>query len=119
MKKNFSEKLEETITEPIETVEEPVVEETIIDPDEAIEEPVVEEKVEEIAEDTTSISKKGVVSNCAMLNVRAKDDMVASIITVINEGDRVTVNKELKDFYAVTLANGVQGYVKKEFLEIV
>lgn len=116
MKKNFSEKLEETITEPIETVEEPVVEETIIDPDEAIEEPVVEE---EIVADPRSFTKTGVVINCAMLNVRAKDDMVASIITVINEGDRVTVNKELKDFYAVTLANGVQGYVKKEFLEIV
>ncbi len=51
------------------------------------------------------------------VNVRDKASTSDSrILTTLSKGDKVTAGKLEGEFYAVTLANGIEGYVSKNFL---
>ena len=61
----------------------------------------------------------GTVYNCKKLNVRKKAKADADIITVIEEGDKVSIalDESTADFYKVTLKGGTYGFCKKEFIK--
>ena len=66
----------------------------------------------------------GVVSNCKMLNVRAKPDKKSEIISIINAGDEVEIIEEgsTEDFYHIYYVTSkdinVFGYCMKDFITI-
>lgn len=50
------------------------------------------------------------------VNVRDKASSSGGVLTQVSKGTAVTVGKLEGDFYAVTLANGIEGYISKNFL---
>lgn len=50
------------------------------------------------------------------VNVRDKASSSGAVLTQLSKGTAVTVGKLEGDFYAVTLANGIEGYISKNFL---
>ena len=62
----------------------------------------------------------GTVTGCAKLNVRKEPNKEAEIVSEINEGSEVVIdkNKSTTDFYAVCTAAGVEGYCMKKFIKV-
>ena len=60
----------------------------------------------------------GRVTGCAKLNVRKEPNKDAEIVSVINEGSEVVINriKSTVEFFAVCTAAGVEGYCMKKFI---
>lgn len=88
-------------------------------------------KFEEVSEGTTKESKAnktktpvyGYVSNCERLNIRKKPDKKAEILTVINAGETVEIDKDLSTsnfYYVIASVSGVEytGYCMKDFITI-
>lgn len=100
-------KNEETVAEEAKS-EEPtqIVEETKPEP---VPTPVVKPEPKPIT---------GIVTGCIKLNVRKEPNKDAEIVSVINEGSEVIINKNKStvDFYAVCTAAGVDGYCMKKFI---
>lgn len=71
--------------------------------------PVVESKI-----------VKGVVANCAKLNVRAEPKVTADIVCVLDNNSEMEINadKSNKDWYAVCTATGVEGYCMRKFVNV-
>lgn len=96
------EEVEATVENVIET---PVEAETVVEP-------------EVTAESKTAAVAKGVVANCAKLNVRAKDNINGDVVAILNAGDEVSidVDKSTKDWFKIRTADGVKGYCMKKFV---
>ena len=64
--------------------------------------------------------KKGVVENCAYLNVRADGSMDANILTTIRRGTRVQIDESgsTDDFYKIRTASGVDGFCAKQYIDV-
>lgn len=60
----------------------------------------------------------GTVTGCAKLNVRKEPNKESEIVSVINEGSEVVINriKSTVEFYSVCTAAGVEGYCMKKFI---
>ncbi len=54
----------------------------------------------------------GTVGNCTKLNVRTKPSLTANVITVVNAGEKLTIDpaKSNREWFYVTIDNGEQGY---------
>lgn len=59
-------------------------------------------------------NKKGVVSNCQLLNVRDKANKDSKVLEVIPEGFEVNILGEEKNFYKTS-----KGYVMKDFIKVI
>lgn len=86
--------------------------EPIVDIPNAQGEPVEEPKEPE---------QKGVVFNCAQLNVRRKPFPNSEILAVIKKDTEVIVDlkKSKKDFYKVYTAAGIEGFCVKDYINLV
>lgn len=101
----------------VETTVNEEVETTVIAPVEATAEAtVVTETV--VEEPKTGAVSKGVVANCAKLNVRSKPSTSADIVTVLNVNDKVTidVDESTEDWFKICTADGVKGYCMRKFV---
>ena len=63
---------------------------------------------------------KGVVANCAKLNVRAEPKVTADIVCVLDNNSEININaaKSNKDWYAVCTAIGAEGYCMRKFVNV-
>lgn len=88
-------------------VEEPVVEQI------PVEEPVVEEVI--VAE-----TKRGVITDCAKLNVRSEPSREADVVCIIDATTDLVIYEEesTEDFYKVCTASGAEGFCMKKFIKI-
>lgn len=50
------------------------------------------------------------------VNVREEASSSSRVLTTLSKGDKVTAGKLDGEFYAVTLSNGIEGYVSKNYL---
>lgn len=78
---------------------------------ETIKEPVEKPKIQQ-----------GVVTRCNLLNVRREPVANAEILRVIARRDKLTIIKNNGNtgvFYKVKLDDGLEGFVMKEFIDIV
>ena len=55
-----------------------------------------------------------------MLNVRRKPNSISPIISVLSEGDTITINlsESTEDFYKVDTDDGNSGYCVKQFVQL-
>lgn len=88
--------------------------------DEAI---LMESTIEEtaITEETPAFEMySAVVSDCFKLNVREQPSLHAEILTVLNNGDEIYVDKDSNDdsWYHVTLPDGTTGFSMKSYITI-
>lgn len=62
----------------------------------------------------------GVVTNCALLNVRKNPAIDAAVIATIARDSEVEIdeNESTEDFYKVCTATGVEGYCMKPYIEV-
>lgn len=83
-------------------------------------EPAVEETVDAPEESAEQIMHAGVVTGCALLNVRKMPAPKAAVIHIINKGAVVEIDKDgsMGDFYKVKTEDGIVGFCKKEFINI-
>lgn len=88
-----------------------------------------ETKKSEVAQETTETvidgpsPLYGLVSNCERLRIREKPDKNAEILTVINAGETVEIDKDrsTSNFYsviAVVSGKSYEGYCMKDFITI-
>ena len=97
----LEEAIEETVEEPVETVEE--VEETVEEPVETVEE-VSEQEVKA----TVIVGK---------LNVRREPNSNAEIVMVVNKNDVFTVLNEVDNYYFIKINDNISGYCVKDFMK--
>lgn len=88
-------------------------------PTEAVEAPVAEPVVEA----PKAPEKKdvfGVVTDCKMLNVRAKADGNADIVAIIPAGTELMIDRKnsTSEFYKVCNAAGIEGFCMKKYIKI-
>ncbi len=83
--------------------------------------PDVKMEVETV--ETKEVSKvvTGTVANCTKLNVRAKPSLTADVVTVVNAGEKVTIDvaKSNREWFYVSVDSdncGYNGYCMKKFV---
>lgn len=108
------------------TVEQAVVETVLVSEDKE-EEPASEINEEKESTATTYVSpsvvgvpKKGRVANCERVNVRTAPEPDSPIATIILFGEEVDVDpsKSTEKYYAVTTNMNIDGFIKKDFVEV-
>lgn len=64
--------------------------------------------------------KFGTVVDCPKLNIRKAPDSHAQVVCVIERGAEVEVDESESTvyFYKIYLANGIEGFCMKQFIEI-
>lgn len=64
----------------------------------------------------------GTVADCAKLNVRAKPNLNADVVFVVEKGVKVCINKKksTKEFYCVSSADGqdIIGFCMKKYITV-
>ena len=67
-----------------------------------------------------TITKKGVVFNCAKLNIRDGASITADPICVVDANSELVVyiNENFGEFYKVCTASGVEGYCMKNYVSL-
>lgn len=64
----------------------------------------------------------GVVTDCARLNVRAKPNVNADVVTIVDKGVKVCINKKrsTKEFYCVCSADNQDtiGFCMKKYITV-
>lgn len=94
--------------------DEPVKDEIIED---IKDEPYLEnDKDEDVKDETVT---KGIVVNCSKLNVRRTANRLSKVLTVIENGTEVIIDKinAANGFYKV-IVNDIEGYCVKDYIEI-
>lgn len=78
------------------------------------------ETIEPVIEEPKKEAKTGVVANCVALNVRQKPNLNAKVVCIINKDTVITIDKKAsnKEWFKVTLDNGVEGFCMKKFIQI-
>lgn len=89
---------DEVITEEVVTIEEPSVPEE----NESVKKP----------RSTKKTSKKGIVFNCGLLNVRENASVAAKVVKCIPAGTEIEILDEEGDFYKIA-----DGFVMKSFIK--
>ena len=74
--------------------------------------PEVKMEVETVETKEVPKTVTGTVANCTKLNVRSKPALTADVVTVINAGEKVTINvaKSNREWFCVSVDNGEYGY---------
>lgn len=117
----YSKKNNEVIEAPV--VETDDVEVTVtpanVDPIPEVDSTIVTEKTEK-KPDPKPVNVTGTVVNCAKLNVRAKADVTADVVCVLNAASEIEVNvaKSTKDWVKVCTATGIDGYCMRKFVNV-
>lgn len=91
-------------------------------PKETVSKPEVETPAivqETVSTVTLPETVKGVVYDCAKLNVRAEPNTIADIVTVLPVGSEVeiTTNKSDNEWLYVCTAIGIEGYCMRKFVK--
>lgn len=99
------------IKEPVETPVEVVAPEVSMEADPAPA-PKAPEVVEAVENQKVPQVVEGTVVNCAKLNVRVTPSLNADVVTIINAGEKVTIDvaKSNRDWFSVRIDNGNAGY---------
>lgn len=90
-----------------------------------IDEPVQEVKIVEPVKEVDVIEPvkevKGVVINCARLNVRKEPEPKAEVLCTVDANCELMVDEanSTEDFYKVYTAAGIEGYCVKYFIAII
>lgn len=84
------------------------------------EEPKTPKEYKEEVSVSEPVVKTGKVINCEMVNVRSKAAPDAPISSIIQVDEEVEVFEErsTKDYYAVKTDHGIEGFIKKDFVEV-
>ena len=63
---------------------------------------------------------RGIVADCARLNVRSIATMTSGVVAILTRGDLVTVDQKKSEegWYAITTKNGKTGYCMKKYIKI-
>lgn len=71
-------------------------------------------------EDKPTTAKKAQVIDCGCLNIRAMPDIRAKILSVVNAGTEIMVDKNGSNeiWCSVKLPNGQEGHAMRKFLKI-
>ena len=118
----ITEEVETTVAET--TVAETTVAETTV-AETTVPETTVAETTAEVAAETETTTESntaavatGVVAKCAKLNVRSKPSTDGDVVTVINAGDKVSidVDKSTDEWLKIRTADGVKGFCMKKFV---
>lgn len=74
----------------------------------------------EVEPEVAKVSKTGVVTDCAKLNVRAEPTIDAEVVCVINAATELLVDEaeSTEDFYKICTAAGVEGYCMRKFITV-
>ena len=106
----------ETVTTATSAADEYTVEASMND---NIEPDVTTADVQEQEPDVAPDAVAGVVSNCNKLNVRSEPSLAASVLCVLDGGDKVTValNTAPAGWYHVTTAAGVNGWCMSKYVD--
>lgn len=108
-----------------ETVERPA--NPVVDVDPVIEtipeiKPEVKPEVKSAApvQPTKPITKNGVVSDCAKLNIRDGASTTANVLCTVDVNSELVVyiNENFGEFYKVCTASGVEGYCMKNYVSL-
>ena len=61
---------------------------------------------------------KGVVTNCAKLNVRSKPSINGNVIAVLSADDEISIDidESTEEWYKISTVNGVKGYCMRKFV---
>jgi cell wall-associated NlpC family hydrolase len=73
------------------------------------------DKVEELAD---QVGTKIATVNTTTLKVREKANLESRVLTLVPEGEEMTVNKEKKEWLKVTFTDGSTGYVAADYVDI-
>ena len=81
--------------------------------------PVINPVVETVETVTVPETVKGVVVNCAKLNVREKPNTDAEVVCVLNAQSEIeiVVAKSTNKWFYVCTATGVEGYCMRQYVE--
>ena len=103
---------EVAVVEEVETTVETVVENNTVTVTEDVIEP------DATTETNSAAVAKGVVANCAKLNVRAKASVKADVVAILNAGDEVSidVDKSTEEWFKIRTVDGVKGYCMRKFV---
>ena len=84
------------------------------------EEPKTPKEYKEEVSVSEPVAKTGKVINCEMVNVRSKAAPNAPISSIIQVEEEVEVfeDRSTKDYYAVKTKLGIDGFIKKDFIEV-
>ena len=107
--------------EPAESEVEDVVEETVETSEEVeVPEPVEEVKEEELVPVVEEAPKKAsdiyVVAKTSKLNVRKTPN--GEVVSIINEGNQVTIDSNFEDNDWYKISDPVNGYVMKKYIQV-
>ena len=91
-----------------------IVEEAVVTADE-VDEEVVENANGEPSKPKTVI---GSVIDCKLLNVRREPNMIANILTRIEEGETVRILDEMNGFYKVQTNKGIIGFCMWNYISL-
>ena len=82
--------------------------------------PINKEPEVELEAEVINPIKIGTVANCEIVNFREQPSMSAKVLSVLKKGGNLTVDisRSTSDFYYVILPSGVEGWIKKEFVEV-
>ena len=74
----------------------------------------------EDAPEVAEVTKNGVVTDCAKLNVRAEPSVDAEVVCVISAATELLVDEaeSTEDFYKICTAAGVEGYCMRKFITV-
>lgn len=98
------------------TIREPVKKTELANHNKSTKKEIIREPVE------NQKNQQGVVTRCNLLNVRREPFANAEILRVIERRDKLTIiknNGKTGVFYKVKLNDGLEGFVMKEFVDIV
>lgn len=100
------------VVEEVEATVETVVENNTVTVTENVIEP------EATTETKSAAVVKGVVANCAKLNVRSKPSINGDAIAILNAGDEVSidVDKSTEEWFKIRTVDGIKGYCMKKFV---
>lgn len=104
------------VTEEVETTVETVIENEIVT--DVTVEAETETEVEVEPETKSGAVAKGVVANCAKLNVRSKPSTNGDVVTVLDTKVEVTIDVDAStdEWFKIRTANGVEGYCMRKFV---
>lgn len=68
-------------------------------------------------ETTGPETKYGVVAHAKRVNVRNQPSLVAEVLEIIHEGDKVVILAKLPNFYKVATGNSPEAYIDSRYIE--
>ena len=77
---------------------------------------IARSRVEEVVEEPETVV--GIVNYCSNLSVREQPSSGSAIICTIPVNTEVLIEADVSGFYKVCLESGVEGYCRKDFVDV-